>query len=118
MKIGIENIKINAPVGCYQSERKLGKVFEVSIWLEAPTQPEEVNERLDMTINYEIVLQAVKESFREECRLIETVMVRLKNLIFEKLPHVHSFEVEIRKINPFGNPDDGNAIVKTKFENG
>jgi dihydroneopterin aldolase len=99
-KIGLENMEFKAYHGWYEEERRLGNTFLVSVYLNAELPRFEEEERLEQTLNYEIIYQIVDEEMQKTRKLIETVVQSIsERLVAQFGLQIHG-EVKIQKRNP------------------
>lgn len=115
--IGLKGIKVHAPVGYYDWERKEGREFYID--LEFVMNREEVkDDEIQNTFNYEIAYKIVTEQAKKEVKLIETFManiieqIRKENLNSDLI----NVKIKMKKLDPFKNSMVEAAIIERTYE--
>jgi len=55
---------------------------------------------LDQTIDYEVLLQCVREHMSQPTPLMETLVQKIENDVHQRFPYIQSFKISMRKENP------------------
>ena len=93
--VKLNNIKIEAAHGLYESEKKNNQLFEVDIAISL--NRESCNDDIKSSINYEYVYQIILKIFNQNCfNLLETLGERIIDQVFNDY-NVNSVKVTIRK---------------------
>jgi len=96
--IGLVGMEFYAHHGYYEEEQKIGGQYTVDIYIQYEAEFSE--DKLENTINYEIVYQVVKNQMAISSKLIEhigeQIIIQLKKI----LPDHHSVKVIIKKHRP------------------
>ena len=101
--LSIDNFRVKAHHGWYESERKIGGFYSISIQVFSTIQESQSFDDMDHSINYEEIHETVITVMKDEFKLIEqcckVLFVRLKqlkpteiwqvNLIKEDVPIKH-----------------------------
>ena len=97
-KIGLKGIRINAPVGYYEWERKKRRDFIIDIYF-ILKKPVDFNDDLAKTINYENAYQLVNEEANKEVKLIETFVENIYNRIVKEteLSNISEINIKVEK---------------------
>lgn len=85
----IENVRLKANHGWYESERKIGGMYTLNVRLFKILDSHHVFSHLDHTINYEIVHRILLETMEEEHHLIESAC----KTIWDKLKSIYPNEI-------------------------
>jgi len=97
--------------GCLEHEQQLGNTFIVSISMELDTSVAGVTDKLEHTVNYQGVYDAVKTQMNIPSRLIEHVGQRILDHVFKEFPQIQGLVVKLSKLNPpLGGKVDGVTI--------
>jgi len=99
MLIALEGMKFYAHHGHYDAERQKGNDFIVDAYIMTDIS-ENINDKLDRTLNYEVVFDCVKKEMEKSTRLLETVTLNILNELQKKLPQAVSLRVRVSKLNP------------------
>lgn len=103
-QIIIEGLQFVGRHGVFDYERRDGCRFRVDLCLDAPTGPGAASDRLDDTIDYGAVADAVLAVGRgESCHLLERLVDRMARAVLEAFP-VTRVQITLRKLNA---PVDG-----------
>jgi dihydroneopterin aldolase len=115
-KIGLKGIKINAPIGYYDWERKEGRNFIVDINF-ILKKPIDFNDDLAKTINYENAYQFVNEEAKKEVKLIETFIENIYNGILKEteISNISEIHIKVEKVNPFNDGKVESAIIERTY---
>src|SRR3546814_14068303 len=76
--IRLEGIEVSAPIGYYPEERQLGVDFIISLEVVTDFSEAASHDRLEDTINYEELVEAVKTGMAGPAKLIEHAAYRIK----------------------------------------
>lgn len=111
--IALEGLRFKAPIGVYAEEKVLKNDIQIDLQLKVSTLISV--EKLDDTINYEIVYQLIKAEVLIETDLLEDTLQRIlyavksycENNASDKL-YLNSISVRIKKLSP---PIKGNIAA-------
>jgi dihydroneopterin aldolase len=98
--IELEGMEFYAYHGYFESERIVGNLFEVSIFIEADCDKAAQTDHLSDAINYEGIYNLVKEEMLQRSHLLEHVAGRILSRIHEKYHEVGKVRVKISKARP------------------
>ena len=87
--LSIDNIRVKANHGWYESERKLGGMYVISVHIYKTFEANHDFDHLDKSINYEMVHQVILNTMEEEHMLIESAC----KAIWDKLKAKHKDEI-------------------------
>jgi len=94
--LSIDNVRVKANHGWYESERKLGGMYIISVCIHRILDADYTFDHLNKSVNYEIVHQIILETMQEEHMLIESACKAIWDKL--KLQHANEiWEVNIRK---------------------
>lgn len=112
--IKVENIRIYAYHGCLVEESKIGSDYRVDVKVKADLSKSAKSDELNDTVDYVHLNKIVKEEMVIRSKLLEHVVNRILNRIFDEIPMTIAANVSVAKINP---PIGGNVesvIVRLK----
>lgn len=69
--LSVDTIRVKANHGWYESERKIGGMYQISIQIYDSTSSEECYDEIGDTINYEQIYDTVVSMMKNEYKLIE-----------------------------------------------
>src|SRR3546814_18231295 len=97
---GVGGMEVAARIGYDPEERQLGGDLIMS--REGVTELSEAaaQDRLEDTIKYEELVEAVKTGMAGPAKLIEHAAYRSKEKIFAGSSRIHSLRLEVRKLHP------------------
>ena len=97
--VQLHNLLFNAFHGIHQEEKVLGNQYIVDATLEFHEMDETI-EHIDETINYAAVYDIIKSKMSIPTPLLETVVMKTGNEIYQKFPGIKSISISIKKMNP------------------
>lgn len=87
--------------GYYEQEREQGNEFEVDLIFSLDLKPAGRQDYLSKTVNYEEAESVVREIMEgPSVKLIETLVLKIGDALFETFDRVQQLEVRLRKLNP------------------
>lgn len=98
--ITLENMEFHAYHGCLEHEKMLGNTFFVSVSMELDTSVAGRTDELHDTLNYQLVYDVVKTEVEVPSRLIEHLIQRIADNLFDKFLQVSFLCVKLSKMNP------------------
>ena len=99
-KILLKNIHIYAYHGCMREEEKIGSDYIVNLTVNADLSLSSVTDKLEDTVDYVSLLAIVKKQMSIRSKLLENVVDRIINQVFNDLPKVSQVTVSVSKRNP------------------
>ena len=98
--IELEGMEFHACHGCFEEERKTGNTFTVDFkgWTDMSRAAE--SDRLEDTVDYGKVYEAVKREMEIPSDLIENVAGRIVRAIESGFPEFRKFSIRVSKKNP------------------
>ncbi|MCB9246183.1 MAG: dihydroneopterin aldolase [Flavobacteriales bacterium] len=97
--LSVRDVMVYGHHGWYEEERKLGQYYRVDVVLELPLRHGDMSE-LTETINYERIVDRIKELFREEAKLIEELAQRVYFSLSLMDQGISGLGVEVTKLQP------------------
>lgn len=108
-RIFIDKLKVFAHHGVLESEKKNGQFFYVSLEIESDFNESAENDELQKTVDYSSVVEFIYHFMtKDNCKLIETVCVRLADALLFEYKRIEAVKLTIFK------PD---APIDRDFEN-
>ena len=101
MKIELIGMQFHSFHGYYTEEQSVGNEYELDVILQLDKSPLEMKDRLEQTINYEVVYSICTHHMSEPSKLIETVAQRIIDEIRRTFSDLLRIEVTLRKKAPF-----------------
>lgn len=98
--ITLENMEFHAYHGCMEHEKSLGNTFLVSLSMELDTSVAGTTDMLNDTLNYQLVYDAVKSEMDVPSNLIEHLVQRICDSLFENFLQINTLSVKLSKLNP------------------
>lgn len=115
--IKVNKIKLYAYHGCLPEEGIIGSNYEVNVVLETDFIAAAKTDDLNLTIDYVLVHQIVREEMALRSKLIEEVGYRILNRFKKELQKLRKTTVEIIKICPpiNGDVESVSVILEEKY---
>ncbi len=111
-QILLENMEFHAYHGCLSHEKQLGNTFLVTIKMQLDTSLAGKSDRLEDTLNYQLVYDVIKREMLQQSALIEHVVQRIFDAVSAEFPQIEHLSVRLTKKNPpLGAKVDGVTIV-------
>lgn len=98
--IALEGLEFFAYHGFYKEERKMGNKFRVDITVEVDFSEAASKDKLQATLDYEILYRIVHEQMQIPSKLLEHIAEQIINQVYVRFPHIQSVEVSVAKHNP------------------
>jgi dihydroneopterin aldolase len=113
--IAIENMEFYAFHGCYDTEKRVGNHFRVSLRLEADLDAAAASDRIEETINYLTVYELVAGEMRIVSDILEHVAGRIVEALYARFPQLERVTVEVSKLAPpLGGPVERTSVTLTR----
>ena len=94
-------MKVYARHGVLPQERNVGANFYVSVIADTMVEASAYNDdKLEGTVNYALLAEAIKQEMQIPSQLLEHVAKRIADRIIKENPTVNKVQVEIDKENP------------------
>jgi dihydroneopterin aldolase len=103
MKIRLNDIRLHAFHGCWDEEAIVGGEYSVDICIDFDYTDAALADDLSQTIDYVRIKEIVYSEMAVRAKLIETVSLRILNVLKAEFPQADNRWVKITKINaPMG----------------
>jgi dihydroneopterin aldolase len=103
MKIRLNDIRLYAFHGCWDEEAIVGGEYSVDICIDFDYTDAALADDLSQTIDYVRIKEIVSSEMAVRAKLIETVSLRILNVLKAEFPQADNRWVKITKINaPMG----------------
>lgn len=113
--IEIENMEFYAFHGCYDTEKRVGNHFLVSLRLETDLDAAAATDRIAETVNYLEVYQTVAAEMAVVSNLLEHVAGRIIEAVYARFPQVRKATVKVSKLTPpLGGPVGKSSVTLTR----
>ena len=99
-QIALEGMEFFAFHGYYDEEQKIGNKYGVDLYISTDLLAAGESDKLQQTVNYEVLYRLVAEEMRAPARLLEHVAHRVLDRIMAELPHVRKVRISVSKFNP------------------
>lgn len=99
-QIALEGLEFFAFHGYYDEEQKIGNKYGVDLYIKSNLLAAGESDKLQATVNYEVLYRLVVEEMRAPARLLEHVAHRVLDRIMAELPHVRKVKINVSKFNP------------------
>lgn len=98
--VSLEGLEFFAYHGFYQEEQKIGNKYSVDIKVETLFGKAAAEDKLEGTVNYEVLYEIVKNEMNKPSKLLENIAQRIIDATFRQFSDIHFVEVSISKYNP------------------
>lgn len=98
--ITIERLQVVAHHGVMAQEAHVGNLFEVTARLAYDFAPAAATDDIEKAINYAEAVDLINDAMAVPCRLLETVVFRLKEAIMARWPQITGGSITLYKIHP------------------
>lgn len=99
-QIALEGMEFFAFHGYYDEEQKIGNKYGVDLYIDTDLYAAAASDKLQETVNYEVLYRVVAEEMRAPARLLEHLGHRVLDRVLEEFPHVQAVRVSVSKFNP------------------
>ena len=99
MKIRLNDIRLHAFHGCWYEEAIVGGEYSVDICIDFDYTVAALADDLSLTIDYVKIKEIVHSEMAIRAKLIETVSLRILNVLKAEFPQADNRWVKITKIN-------------------
>lgn len=99
MTISLNDLQFEAFHGVHADEKILGNTFIVDCFVKLP-EPEALIDRLEQTVDYQVVYEIIKNEMEVPTPLLETVCMKIERSIRHEFPLVVAVSVSIKKLHP------------------
>ena len=99
-QIALEGLEFFAFHGYYDEEQKIGNKYGVDLYIKTNLLAAGASDKLQQTVNYEVLYRLVAEEMRAPARLLEHVAHRVMDRILAEFPGVRKVKVSVSKFNP------------------
>lgn len=98
--VTLEDMEFKAFHGCYDLEKVVGNRFLVSASLDARLEGAARADDVDQTINYLTVYDIVAAQMKETSDILENVVLRIMEALYEAFPMLVRATVTVSKLAP------------------
>ena len=101
--------------GCYDTEKRVGNHFQVSIWLEADIDRAAGSDKVSETVNYLEVYETVAAEMKIVSNILEHVAARIIEAVYARFPQLEKVTVKVSKLAPpLGGPVKKTSVLLTR----
>lgn len=100
IKVALHGVKFFAYHGFYPEEQRIGNHFVVDIEVEFDARQKIVDDRLDHTVNYEILFEILQKEMKQPRKLLETVVQSINQETLKAYPFLLRIRTGIKKLHP------------------
>lgn len=115
MNIILHDMKFYSYHGVLPQENAVGAEYKVSLDIETDFSEATTTDKLEGTINYAEIHDAVKEEMNIPAKLLEHLSYRISKRLFNDFPAIKSIEISIFKENPPMGADCKSVGIKVKY---
>ena len=113
--IEIENMGFYAFHGCYDTEKRVGNHFLVSVRLDADLDRPAATDDLKTSVNYLDVYELIRAEMDVTSNILEHVAGRIIEAVYTRFPQLHKVTVKVSKLSPpLGGPVEKTSVVLTR----
>jgi 7,8-dihydroneopterin aldolase/epimerase/oxygenase len=98
--ISLEGLEFFAYHGYYDEEQKIGNKYSIDIAITADLSRAAQEDKLKLTVNYEIVYKIIADVMKEKHRLLEHIAYKIIEAIKVQFPYIEAVTVGVSKFNP------------------
>ena len=102
--------------GVLPQENIVGANYKVSLNIKTDFTKAAITDELEGTISYADIYDVVKKEMQQNSKLLENLIYRISNKLFEAFCTIEMIEITIFKENPPMGADCKNVGVKAVFE--
>ena len=116
-RISLENVRFRAHHGLYEEERLIGNDFILDIWIDADIKEATVTtehdiDKVDKTVNYELVYEICRFEMAKPQKLLETVVEEMIYRLKNHFSNMEMIQLKLQKLNPRLGGQVGAAVVQ------
>ena len=115
MYVRMDGLKFYAFHGVHPQEARTGTEFTINLRLKTNFCHAAQTDELEGTVNYALVYEAVKAEMSIPSQLLEHVMYRIAQHLFQQFSAVDKIQIEIFKQNPPIGADGKSIGVEAVF---
>ncbi|GHA71526.1 dihydroneopterin aldolase [Pontibacter akesuensis] len=99
-QITLEGMEFFAFHGYYDEEQKIGNKYGIDLTIHTDLQRTAASDKLEETVNYEVLYALVLEEMKSPARLLEHLGHRIIDKVYNAFPFVQLVKVDVYKYNP------------------
>jgi 7,8-dihydroneopterin aldolase/epimerase/oxygenase len=98
--VSLEGVEFFAYHGYYDEEQKIGNKYSIDIAITADLSRAAQEDKLKLTINYEVVYKIIADVMKEKHRLLEHIAYKIIEGVKVQFPDIEAVTVSVSKFNP------------------
>ena len=98
--ISLEGLEFFAYHGYYDEEQKIGNKYSIDIAITVDLSRAAQEDKLKLTVNYEVVYKIIANVMREQHRLLEHIAYKIIEAVKSQFSHIEAVTVNVSKFNP------------------
>lgn len=98
--INITGLRVIAPIGVMERERRTGNLFEIDLQLRYDASEAVATDDIADALNYAEVTETVKSVMKRPARLIENAAGRIRDAVAAAYPAVTGGSITVTKLHP------------------
>lgn len=98
--ISLEGLEFFAYHGYYDEEQKMGNKYSIDIAITVDLNRAAQEDRLSLTVNYEVVYTIIADVMKIKHRLLEHIAYKIIEAVKEQFPEIQQITVNVSKFNP------------------
>lgn len=112
----LEDIRLYGHHGVSEQERTIGGWYSLSLNLDVDiASPALIDDNLHSTVDYGMVVDAVRHEFNQSALLLESLAYRISEAVFRCSTRIESLTIRIAKLNPPVSLPTHSAAVEISF---
>lgn len=113
--IELEEMEFYAFHGCYDTEKRVGNPFRVSLRLEVDLDAAATSDKMEDTVNYLSAYQVVAGEMQTVSNLLEHVAARILEALYVRFPAIRKATVKVSKLAPpLGGAVSASSVTLTR----
>lgn len=93
-------MEFHAYHGHFKEEQEVGNVFKVDVTIKTDCTKASVTDDLTDALDYQKVYLTVKNEMQQTSHLLEHVVKRIMDTLYDSFPQIISLKVKLAKMNP------------------
>lgn len=98
--IELEDMEFHAYHGHFKEEQEVGNIFKVDVKIKTDCTKASISDNLTDALDYQKVYRIVKDVMTEVSHLLEHVVKRIMDALYNAFPEIVSLKVKLAKMNP------------------
>lgn len=98
--IELEDMEFHAYHGHFKEEQVVGNAFKVNVRIKTDCTKAAISDDLNDALDYQLVYRIVKKEMMKPSHLLEHVVNRIMDALYNSFPEIVLLRVKLAKMNP------------------